>query len=206
MRLPDGSILMHGGTPYDPVKAHDYYMRTRKLKGRKSGSDQHIVPKTSWDSNRNLLGKTFSVRLANGATVRLTSKELNEQKAYVAKRINKIKSRLRELNSELRKMMVEAKAKQAKSERKAERGPTAAEKSKAARESKQYREKHRQSLATKARRSESKTDPVTELEDRISLIEENLIAAVARQRSLMAATRTVDRPRSKPKVSIQNGS
>lgn len=29
---------MHGSAPYDAAKAHDYYMRTRKLKGRKKGT------------------------------------------------------------------------------------------------------------------------------------------------------------------------
>lgn len=43
MLLPDGTILVHtdenGFThAYDPVKAHEYYMRTRKLKGRKKGA------------------------------------------------------------------------------------------------------------------------------------------------------------------------
>lgn len=38
MRLPNGTTLMHGTTPYDPAKARAYYLRTRKLKGRnKSG-------------------------------------------------------------------------------------------------------------------------------------------------------------------------
>ena len=38
MLLPDGTTLIHEGRPYDPVKAHEYYLRTRKLKGRKKGS------------------------------------------------------------------------------------------------------------------------------------------------------------------------
>lgn len=37
MKMPDGSTLMHGSAPYDPVKARAYYLRTRKLKGRKKG-------------------------------------------------------------------------------------------------------------------------------------------------------------------------
>lgn len=37
MKLPDGTVLMHGSQPYDPKKAHDYYLRNRKLKGRKKG-------------------------------------------------------------------------------------------------------------------------------------------------------------------------
>lgn len=35
MELPDGTVLMHGSRPYDPAKAREYYLRTRKLKGRK---------------------------------------------------------------------------------------------------------------------------------------------------------------------------
>lgn len=37
MKLPDGTVLMHGSQPYDPKKAREYYLRTRKLKGRKKG-------------------------------------------------------------------------------------------------------------------------------------------------------------------------
>lgn len=38
MKLPDGTTLMHDAThAYDSAKAHEYYMRTRKLKGRKGG-------------------------------------------------------------------------------------------------------------------------------------------------------------------------
>lgn len=38
MQLPDGTTLMHGKRPYDPVKAREYYLKTRKLKGRRKGS------------------------------------------------------------------------------------------------------------------------------------------------------------------------
>lgn len=31
---------MHAGKPYDPVKAHEYYMRKRKLKGRRKGQTE----------------------------------------------------------------------------------------------------------------------------------------------------------------------
>jgi len=37
MKLPDGTTLMHGKKPYDPRKAREYYLRTRKLKGRQPG-------------------------------------------------------------------------------------------------------------------------------------------------------------------------
>lgn len=43
MKLPDGSTLMHGDlahrAPYDPRKAHEYYLRTRRLQGRRRASE-----------------------------------------------------------------------------------------------------------------------------------------------------------------------
>jgi len=38
MEMPDGTTLMHGPAPYDPVKAREYYLRTRKLKGRQKAA------------------------------------------------------------------------------------------------------------------------------------------------------------------------
>ena len=177
MRLDDGTILMHGRTPYDPVKAHEYYLRTRQLKGRKKGS-------------------TYSVRSRSGKTVVLTQRELNEQRAYAVTRINNIKTKLVELNTKLREALKEAGEKKAKAERKADKAPTAAEKSEAARESKKYRDKHQQELSSKrakATKSRSKTstenDPVATLQAKIGEIKKRLSAAVAIQRALAGATK-----------------
>lgn len=174
MRLPDGTILMHGRAPYNPQKAHEYYLRTRQLTGRKKRS-------------------TYIVKTEGGGTVQLTEKQLIEQRAYAAKRVSEIKTRLHELGIHLRKMMADSRHSQAKSQRK----PTAADLSKAARESKQYRAKHKQQLATKKKVASShlpakhapKKDTVAELEHKITLIKSNLQKAVAKQRALASATR-----------------
>lgn len=176
MRLPNGTILMHGRAPYDPVKAHEYYIRTRHLKGRKQGAP------------------TFKVSKPSGKTVILTSRELTEQRAYAAKRINNIKLKLAELNSKLRVALREARDKKAKSEREAKKPPTAAEKAESRRESKKYRAKNRQQLANKrksaARTEKSKeADPVELLQKRVGEIKKRLSAAVAIQRALTGATR-----------------
>lgn len=176
MRLPDGTILMHGRMPYDPVKAHEYYMRTRQLKGRKKGSP------------------TFLVNKPSGKTVTLTSQQLTEQRAYAAKRVNDIKLKLAELTSKLHIALREARDKKAKSKREAKKPPTVAEKAKARRESKKYQAKNRQKLANKrksaARTEKSKeTDPVKDLQNRIGDIKKRLSAAVAIQRALTGATR-----------------
>lgn len=177
MKLSDGTTLMHGPAPYDPVKAHEYYLRTRQLKGRKKAA-------------------SYTVKLESGKTVRLSEKQLTEQRAYMAKRIGEIKNRLAELNSKLVKMMSEAKKKKSESKREAEKKPTAAEKSKAARESRQYRDKHKTELAAKAKKQDKKeskkskeTDPVAELEHKITQVKGRLVAAVARQRALATASR-----------------
>lgn len=52
MLLPDGTLLITMDErgmahAYDPVKAHEYYMRTRKLKGRKPGKGEDPVAKTA---------------------------------------------------------------------------------------------------------------------------------------------------------------
>lgn len=90
MRLDDGTILMHGRAPYDPVKAHEYYMRTRKLKGRKKGSS------------------TYTLKSSTGSEVTLTSKQLAAQKANAAERIAELQKKLTNLNSIIKVAMLEA--------------------------------------------------------------------------------------------------
>lgn len=56
MLLPDGTLLITTDSEgmshaYDPVKAHEYYVRTRKLKGRKKGSAKPVAEKkAAWDN------------------------------------------------------------------------------------------------------------------------------------------------------------
>lgn len=179
MKMSDGTILMHGPAPYDPVKAHEYYLRTRQLKGRKAAA------------------ATYTVKLSSGKTVQLSEKQIVEQRAYMAKRIGEIKNRLTELNRKLAKMMSEAKKKKDEARREAAKKPTASEKLKAAKESKKYRDTHKAKLATAAKeqsrkagkKDSKKTDPVAELEHQISQVKGRLVAAVARQRALATASR-----------------
>ena len=172
IELPDGTVLMHGKGPYDPVKAHAYYMRTRQLKGRKKAT-------------------SYTVKVDGGATVRLSEQQLKEQRAYAAKRVGDIKTRLHELSMKLQEMKSAA-------QHKKNRKPTAADRSQMKRDARKYREKHQSELASKARRRTSKTQTskshtkqsgVVELEHKIIKIRSNLRAAVAKQRALTAATR-----------------
>lgn len=186
MRLPDGTILMHAKMPYDPAKAHAYYLKTRRLQGRQRGA---IPPAKS--SHLKLVKPTFDVKVREGITVKLTSEQLKEQKAHADARVQSIKKKLGKLNAELKKRLAEAR----QAERESKKPDTAAEKSKAARDSAQYRDKHKQELKNKGKKtasgstsdSKSKPDSVAELKKTIAGVQKSLAAAVDRQRSLNTA-------------------
>jgi hypothetical protein len=176
MRLYDGTILMHESAPYDPVKAHEYYIRNRQLRGRRSA--RGVVSKPIRERS-----PRYAVRLSTGKTIQLSQNQLREQQVYAAKRVSDIKRRLSELGTKLRQLRADAKKK-----------PTAAERSKAARESRQYREKHKQELSTKAKKARAKKsitrkDRVAALETKINQVKGRLKAAVETQRALSTATR-----------------
>lgn len=176
MKLPDGSTLMHDGAPYDPAKAHEYYLRTRKLHPRTKGGVTQPALRPAG---------SFTVKSGN-KTVKLSAQSLQEQKTYAAFRVKIIQNRLKTLNVELQKRVAKAKA-----------GPTAADKTKAAKESQAYRDKHKQELANKRKAAAAKkapvkkptTDTVATLRTRITHAKSDLQAAVAKQRELAAAKR-----------------
>lgn len=169
MELPNGEILMHAGRPYDPKKAHEYYLRTRKLKGREKGqfdpkvaslakrlagmSDDQIkdeIRKSNNPAEKRLIGVMLGNRQKKHGPSK--PKATPEQKAAAAKRVSSLQSTLAELNKKLKDAMAKAR----KSDAKKKRGPTAADKSKKVRESKQYREKHKQKLRNKSKTAASK--------------------------------------------------
>lgn len=163
MRLPDGTILMHGRAPYDPVKAHEYYMRTRKLKGRRKGAVQ-LPPAIG------IRGKGLNLNWDQSPVkkdkIKVSPKKSPEQR-YAEKRVNDIKKSVAKLGSELKRVIAEAKAQQirlkAGSKKQAPKG--------------------------KVEEVSATQDPVAELEAKISEIKGALQAAVAKQRELMAATK-----------------
>jgi hypothetical protein len=184
-------ILLHDGTQYDPRKAHEYYLRTRKLHPRQKGSAPLPLAKVARRG-----GPTFTVKTASGKTVKLNAKQLAKQKAYAAHRVTQIKKKLSTLSKELHQRMAEAKKREAD----AKKPPTAAEKAKAARDAKAYRDKHKQKIATAAKKAASgagssstaskhKNETVASLKAEIATTKTRLKAAVATQRQLNAATK-----------------
>jgi hypothetical protein len=180
-------LLAHARAPYDPRKAHEYYLRTRKLKGRKSGTA--VADFRSGDGK-----SSYTVKLRDGKTAKLNEQQLAEQRLYAEARVQSIQKKLVELNKALKEKMAEAR----KAEAEANKPKTAAEKAKAARDAKKYRDKNQQKLknarAKKAAQdkpaSEPKPDSVEGLKKTIEKAKKSLDAALERQRSLASATKT----------------
>lgn len=119
---------------YDPVKAREYYLRTRKLKGRKQGSSPQI------GSARTRMTPV------NGAAARNAQKARNEKRRKAAEaRVEELKGRLERLRTLLDSLVREAQAR-AGVEKKDPRSPA----------QKQAAEKGKSPLSAKEKRDAAK--------------------------------------------------
>jgi len=186
VKLPDGTILMHANAPYDPRKAHEYYLRTRKLKGRKKAAQPQ---KPGGLGARSTLAKV-QVPKKHTQISDLTPQQKREMQVVARARVEKAQKKLNELNRKLKQKLAEAK----KSARDADKPKTAAEKAKDARESKKYRDKHKTEISnkSKAKRASDKAsgketssrDSVEGLKKQIAAAENELKVAKAKQKAL----------------------
>lgn len=173
--LPKDSYLVHGSPDdYSPAKAHEYYMRTRKLHPRTGGVARQPV------GREKAVKKTVSQH-----KVAKTNPQLTAQRAYAAKRVSELTAKLADLTAELQKRLERA------SKPKAKRTRTAADKQKATQESKKYRTTHKQQLASKRKSTATTSDRFSSLStDQIKReivnIKASLKAAVAAQRQQLA--------------------
>jgi Tfp pilus assembly protein FimV len=142
----DGFASLGARSQYDPVKAHQYYEQHKHLKGRRKGSTQPTGA-----------GRPRQQRPA---------KSRARQKAELQARITNLSKKLQELEqliqvkeAALKRSQASAKstAKKERSAKEKNKPQTAAEKAKAARDAKQYRQKHRQELKTKAKQASQKS-------------------------------------------------
>jgi|tagenome__1003787_1003787.scaffolds.fasta_scaffold20916651_1 hypothetical protein len=130
---------------YDPLQAHEYYLRTRKLKGRQKGSGEQPSGFAKANQRRHESARTKQKKELQASIQRLTDK-LNKLEALIRKREH-------ESASEHRK----SKAKKERSAKDKDKPKSAAEKAKASRESEKYRDKHKQELKSKAKKDASKS-------------------------------------------------
>src|SRR3954462_11581343 len=182
VRLPNGEVLMHANAPYDPKKAHEYYLRTRQLKGRKPGKGQ---PPPARQKGPKAAPKKHT-QISD-----LSPQQKREMQVVARARVQKAQQKLNELNKKLKDKLAEAK----KAERDAKKPKTAAEKSKDAREAKKYRQSHKTELKTKAKAADSKkggssakdgasSDSVAGLKKQIDAAKQELATAKAKQKAL----------------------
>lgn len=194
MKLPDGTELTHAGQPYDPVKAHEYYLRTRKLKGRKKAA---FLP----DRRQPRRPASYTVDVGGGKQIKMSPQELAKQKKYAAQRVKEIKEKLTKLNRLLKEKMREAEKAERKSKENA-KPDSAAEKADKARDSKKYRDEHKQELKNKDKKDAAKSggstkgskddkgeSEVARLKRSVVKANKNLKVAVRRQKALASATK-----------------
>jgi Tfp pilus assembly protein FimV len=145
MRTPTEYELKHFSLGYDPLQAHQYYLRTRKLKGRHRGSGEQPTGFARANARRHEAAKPRQRKELQGR-IQSLEKKLNQLEALIRKKEH----------SESREDR-KGKAKKERAAKEREKPKTAAEKAKAARENKKFREKHRQEQKTKAKEASNKS-------------------------------------------------
>ena len=94
------ATLIHYASPYyDPVKAHEYYMRTRELKGRRSSSALSDEGKEIWSYTKNEIKNEKSEKVKEEQARRKERIAELQQKAKITR--TRITSNLKNLNSQL---------------------------------------------------------------------------------------------------------
>ena len=93
-------ILMHYASPYyDPVKAHEYYMRTRELKGRRSTSKLNDQGKEIWSFAKNQIKEEKNSKVEAAKNEQDAKTQEHRAKAEESRR--RITEKLKELNEAL---------------------------------------------------------------------------------------------------------
>lgn len=153
---------------YDPVKAHEYYLKNRKLTPRKRGVEKSSSGSTRVSSSPKINRKVKPPPLT----------KMQAQAANLKLRLGKLKTLLDGLVAELRDRKASA--------AEAAKPKTAAEKSKAARESAKYYDKNKAVISAKKKetaKAAPKTKSVAELETQIKSVR----AKIATMRTQLAA-------------------
>lgn len=155
---------------YDPIKAHEYYLKNRELTGRKKAKPKmHTYEDgssvTVAENRRRAITAKTGIDPRTGKTRAQIAKEARAKaKKQLTEQVGRLEDKLKRLDAKIAEMEREAssgdrksKAKKERARKEAEKPKTAAEKAKAARESEKYRDKHKQELKNKDKKSSSKS-------------------------------------------------
>lgn len=176
MEAVEEFILKHADLPYDPAKAHEYYLRTRKLKGRQRAL---MVPNKGRVAAKTILPKKVK-------TTAQRQKEVEARVKALEVRLNKLRAVLKELlnKAEGRTVLGANNKPPTKSTSSAgSKKLTSAQKQEAAKKSKEYYEKHKKevSLAEKEKKLEQS---IKEVKVKIEKARKDLKASIERARKV----------------------
>ena len=194
---------------YDPVKRHEYYERTKKLKGRGKGGVQTHNNKSRQANNSGQVNKQKDVKTSE------------QQKAEIKARVTAYKARLEKLKEVLAQLVAEAKKRSAENAGTKESRAEAAKKDNASKDgtskdssstkgsgtttakekaaAKKYYEKNKDKISLKKQEANLK-DQIKEVEEKIIKIRADLKASIQKARDKTA------QPSNKRKGVRQNGS
>jgi hypothetical protein len=186
----DDSALFHAAEAYDPAKAREYYLRTRKLKGRKKGSQDE----PAGDRQK---GTAAIAKVKKAAA---PTKSGEARRAEIAAEVTRLRGRLEKLKKALAALVSDAKGRTGAKDDKSKPGAkdskdskgasklSAADKKKAAERSKKWREKHK---------DKTPEQQVTALKEQIKDIKAKLKAAIAKAKEGQSSSK------SKPKTAVK---
>lgn len=153
---------------YDPVKAHEYYEKHKKLKGRKPGrgdtnggivsraADMAIASIARGSRQDPRTGKTKE-QIHKDARAK-QRKELKDQIEGMQQRLTKLEALLKKRSHEEASEDRKGKAKKERAAKEADKPDTAAEKAEKAREAKKDRAKHQQREKNRDKKDDGESD------------------------------------------------
>lgn len=171
----DELVLQHA---YDPQKRHEYYLRTRQLKGRQKGQQDQTSGRTS--SARVSTIKKHHQQPDMQTSVEALRRRLESLKRVLAELVKKAKARS---GVETKSSSSSSKSSSSKSGggSKSDRKPlTAKQKEEARKRSKDWRDKHKQ--------TKSPTNEIASLKKQIKEIEAKIQAALEKDRQRQHAS------------------
>ena len=196
----DDSALLHAVLPYDPIKAREYYLRTRNLKGRQGGVEQ-----TPTSSSKSVV----PVRIIKSVSpLKVTSKQrqdaVNARVSDLRKRLDTLKITLQELvkqsktNTKRDNESVKRETSQGRSEKRSDL--TTKQKREASTRSKDFYEKNKKPSDTPVDVEEN----IRKVREKIKKIRAELRIAISQARTSIANPNAVinksREPLSKPKT------
>jgi hypothetical protein len=178
--------------PYDPVKAHDYYLRTRHLKGRHGAVK--LQPSSKGSGAKSNAPNTSKPVLKTKAKPQKTA---IQQRAEVEAKVKHLKTKLANLRKILRELLNKSQGRTVvdsqgravsklhpvkKQSSAGSTKLTTAQKRTAAKASKKYRQTHKQQLSLKEQQDRL-TLQIVDVENKIAKARDDLKASVVKART-----------------------